>query len=77
VKIAGQKSGEGQLCAVAHTSAGEGGSGVRAGGCGLPELDLEGEELIEEVGADEAPGVAAIPVRAGGVSRTAETRGPA
>jgi hypothetical protein len=24
---------------------------VRAGGCGLPELDLEGEELVEEVGA--------------------------
>lgn len=30
------------------------GSRVRAGGCGLPELDLEGEELVEEVGADEA-----------------------
>jgi hypothetical protein len=27
---------------------------VRAGGCGLPELDLEGKELIEEVGVDEA-----------------------
>lgn len=26
---------------------------VRAGGCGLPELDLEGEKLVEEVGADE------------------------
>jgi hypothetical protein len=26
---------------------------VRAGGCGLPELDREGEELIEEIGADE------------------------
>jgi hypothetical protein len=26
---------------------------VRAGGCGLPELDLEGEERVEEVGADE------------------------
>ena len=25
-----------------------------AGGCGLPELDLEGEERVEEVGADEA-----------------------
>jgi len=27
---------------------------VRAGGCGLPELDLEGEERVEEVGADGA-----------------------
>ena len=26
---------------------------MRAGGCGLPELDLEGEERVEEVGADE------------------------
>ena len=34
-------------------SAGGAGSRVRAGGCGLPELDLEGEELVEEVGADE------------------------
>ena len=27
-------------------------SRVRAGGCGLPELDLEGEEWVGEVGAD-------------------------
>jgi hypothetical protein len=27
---------------------------VRVGGCGLPELDLKGEERVEEVGADEA-----------------------
>ena len=27
-------------------------SRVSAGGCGLPELDLEGEELVQEVGAD-------------------------
>jgi hypothetical protein len=27
---------------------------VRAGGCGLPELEREGEKLIEEVGADDA-----------------------
>jgi hypothetical protein len=33
---------------------------VRAGGCGLSELDLEGEELIEEIGADEAPRLVAI-----------------
>jgi hypothetical protein len=33
---------------------------VRAGGCGLPELDLEGEERIEEVGADEAPRLTAM-----------------
>ena len=32
---------------------------MRAGGCGLPELDLEGEELVEEVGANEAPWLAA------------------
>ena len=38
-------------------SAGGAGSRVRAGGCGLPELDLEGEERVEEVGADEAPRV--------------------
>jgi hypothetical protein len=29
---------------------------VRAGGCGLPELDLEGEERIGEVVADDALG---------------------
>ena len=52
--IAGQKAGAGRLCAVVHTSAGGAGSGVRAGGCGLPELDLEGKERVEEVGADEA-----------------------
>ena len=34
-------------------SAGGAGSRVRAGGCGLPELDLEGEERVEEVGAGE------------------------
>jgi hypothetical protein len=33
-------------------SAGGAGSRVRAGGCGLPELDLGGEERVEEIGAD-------------------------
>jgi hypothetical protein len=42
------------LCAVAHNPAGEGGSRVRAGGCGLPELDLEGEVRVGEVVADDA-----------------------
>jgi len=42
------------LCAVAHNSAGGGGSGVRDGGCGPPELDLEGEVRIGEVVADDA-----------------------
>ena len=50
----GQKTGEGQWCAVAHNSAGGAGSRVRAGGCGLPELDLEGEVRVGEVVADEA-----------------------
>ena len=50
----GQKAGEGQWCAVARDPAGGAGSRVRAGGCGLPELDLEGEVRVEEVGADEA-----------------------
>jgi hypothetical protein len=63
----GQKAGEGQWCAVARDSAGGAGSRVRAGGCGLPELDLEGEELVEEVGANEAPWVAVVADRAGWV----------
>jgi hypothetical protein len=50
----GQKTGEGQWCAVAHDSAGGAGERVRASGCGLPELELEGEVRVEEVGADEA-----------------------
>ena len=48
------RAGWSQWCAVAHNSAGGAGRRVRAGGCGLPELDLEGEERVEEVGADEA-----------------------
>ena len=39
---------------------------MRAGGCGLPELDLEGEERVGEVGADEALRLTAMQVgRAG------------
>ena len=49
----GQKAGEGQWRAVARDSAGGAGRRVRASGCGLLELDLEGEERLEEVGANE------------------------
>ena len=59
--------GGGRWCAVAHNPAGGAGRWVRAGGCGLPELDLEGEERVEEVGADEALRVAVIAGRAGWV----------
>ena len=52
--------GRGRWCAGAHNSAGGAGRRVRAGGCGLPELDPEGEELVQEVGADEVPWLVAI-----------------
>ena len=51
-KTKGQNSGEGQWCECSLNSAGGGGRWVRAGGCGLPGLDLEGEERAQEVGAD-------------------------
>jgi len=52
---------------------------VRAGGCGLPELDLEGEERVEEVGADEVamvgcdilPPEGGVGLGPGGVERAA------
>ena len=52
---------------------------MRAVGCGLPELDLEGEEMVEEVGADEAamvgcdtlPPEGGVGLGPGGVDRAA------
>ena len=56
--IAGRKAGRGAIVrALAHFGGGAG-SRVRAGGCGLPELDLEGEERVEELVADEESRVA-------------------